>query len=110
MEAHGEDLRKTGVSEDVVRALKSDWGSATLSDVDRAICKYADKLTRTPSAMAAEDIESLRAVSLDDRTIHDVCAVTAYFAYINRIADGLGVDVEPEMAPTPAQDNDNARP
>ena len=31
--------------------------------------------------------------------IHDIVQVTAYFNYINRIADGLGVDLEPEMEP-----------
>jgi hypothetical protein len=47
------------------------------------------------------DLEPLREVGLSDLAIHDVAAVTAYFAYINRIADGLGVDLEPEMNSEP---------
>lgn len=97
MEAHGEDLRRTGVSEELARALKFDWRAAPLDSIDEAICAYAEKLTLTPASMVARDVEALRAAGLDDRAIHDVCAVTAYFAYINRIADGLGVDLEPEM-------------
>ncbi|MBD3297594.1 MAG: peroxidase [candidate division Zixibacteria bacterium] len=79
--------------------MKRDWLTAELNDVDRAICTYVDKLTRTPGAMTTADVEALRGVGLDDTAIHDVCTVAAYFNYINRIADGLGVDLEPEMAP-----------
>jgi len=39
-------------------------------------------------------IERLRDQGLDDRTIHDVCAMVACVAFVNRIADGLGVELE----------------
>lgn len=55
------------------------------------------KLTRTPGKMSRDDIETLRGAGFNDRAIHDATQVTAYFNYINRIADGLGVDLEPEM-------------
>jgi alkylhydroperoxidase family enzyme len=55
---------------------------------------YALKLTRTPGAMCAADVDALRAQGLDDRAIHDLCATTAYYAFVNRIADGLGVELE----------------
>ncbi|MCB8954147.1 MAG: peroxidase [Ardenticatenales bacterium] len=57
---------------------------------------YAAKLTRTPGAITAADVAALREVGFDDRAIHDICAVTAYFAFVNRIADGLGVELEGE--------------
>jgi len=63
--------------------------------VDRAILRYALKLTRAPAAIAAEDVAELRAHGLDDRAIHDLCAIVAYYAFVNRIADGLGVELEP---------------
>ncbi len=55
---------------------------------------YAMKLTRTPAAMTAADVEALRQAGFDDRMIHDICAITGYFAFVNRIADGLGVQLE----------------
>ncbi len=58
---------------------------------------YAAKLTRTPGAMSAADVEALREHGFDDRGIHDICAITAYFAFVNRIADGLGVELEPRF-------------
>ena len=56
---------------------------------------YALKLTRSPGAMEAADVEALRKHGFDDRTIHDICSITCYFAFVNRLADGLGVELEP---------------
>lgn len=45
--------------------------------------------------MAEADLEPLRAAGLDDRAIVDANQVVAYFNYVNRVADGLGVELEP---------------
>jgi len=55
---------------------------------------YVEKLTRTPGAMAISDVNSLRFVGFTDRDILDIATVAAYYAYVNRIADGLGVQLE----------------
>ena len=55
---------------------------------------YAIKLTREPGAVTADDVAALRAAGFDDRGVHDICAITAYYAFVNRVADGLGVDLE----------------
>jgi hypothetical protein len=49
--------------------------------------------------MGQADIDALRGQGLSDRAINDAVQVIAYFNYINRVADGLGVDLEPEMPP-----------
>ncbi|MBZ0285560.1 MAG: hypothetical protein K8L97_32820 [Anaerolineae bacterium] len=64
-----------------------------------ALCTYAEKLTLNPREMTAADIEILRAAGLDDRAIHDATQVIAYFNYINRIADALGVEPETFIPP-----------
>ncbi len=78
----------------LLAALTDDPVQAKLAPADRAIVAYAVKLTVTPRAMDAADVQALRAVGLDDRAIHDVCAITAYFNFVNRMADGLGVELE----------------
>ena len=55
---------------------------------------YAVKLTRTPGAMTDADVEDLRAVGFSDRDILDITEVVGYYAYANRIADGLGIETE----------------
>ncbi len=57
--------------------------------------RYAEKLTRTPGDMSERDLEPLRDAGLSDEDILHVAEVTAYYAYVNRIADGLGVGLEP---------------
>lgn len=55
---------------------------------------YAVKLTETPGSMVENDVTALREVGFSDRDILDIAEVVAYYAYVNRIADGLGVTVE----------------
>jgi alkylhydroperoxidase family enzyme len=40
------------------------------------------------------DLAPLGAVGLSDRGLHDLVAVVAYFNFVNRMAAGLGVEVE----------------
>ncbi len=55
---------------------------------------YSVKLTEAPWDMQEADLEPMRAAGLSDVDILDVNLVTAYFAYVNRVADGLGVAVD----------------
>lgn len=55
---------------------------------------YAVKLTREPWAMVKEDVVALREAGFSDRAILDINQVTGYYAYVNRLADGLGVPLE----------------
>jgi uncharacterized protein YciW len=60
---------------------------------------YALKLTRTPWDMRKEDLVPLREAGLSDREILDLAMIVSYFAYVNRMADGLGVELEPGGPP-----------
>ncbi len=60
----------------------------------RALCDYAVKLTLYPDRMSPRDIDALRSAGLDDRAIVDANQVVSYFNYVNRVADGLGVELE----------------
>jgi len=55
---------------------------------------YAVKLTRTPWKMTRRDVEALRRAGFSDAAILDVNQVTGYYAFVNRLADGLGVELE----------------
>lgn len=68
------------------------------TDRERALLDLTGRLTRTPAGTGAEDVERARAAGLGDREIHDATQVAAYFAYANRIAQGLGADVADETA------------
>jgi alkylhydroperoxidase family enzyme len=84
-----------------VHALERDYKQAPWPSSTLALLEYADRLTRAPASCRPEHLDVLRGQGFDDRAIHDATQVIAYFNYINRVADGLGIDLEPGMAPTP---------
>jgi uncharacterized peroxidase-related enzyme len=66
----------------------------------RALCDYAVRLTATPAEVGREDADRLRADGWTDKAIHDAIQVISYFNYINRVAEGVGIDPEPEWDAT----------
>jgi uncharacterized peroxidase-related enzyme len=74
--------------------LKVDFRQAELSPADRAMCEYVEKLTLKPWEMVEADVAALRDAGFSDSVILDINQVTGYYAYVNRLADGLGVELE----------------
>lgn len=94
MDAHWHDLRAE-VENEVADNVRADWRKAGLDSSTDALLEYAENLTLTPSRTGAGGVRRLRDAGWSDRAIHDATQVVAYFNYINRIGDGLGVDPEP---------------
>jgi uncharacterized protein YciW len=59
---------------------------------------YSARLTREPWAMREADVAALRQAGFSDRDILDINQVAAYYAYVNRVADGLGVSLDEYVA------------
>jgi uncharacterized peroxidase-related enzyme len=66
-----------------------------LSPQLRTLLEYAGKLTRTPAAVTLADVAAVRAAGYTDEAVLHAVEITAYFAFVNRLADGLGVELEP---------------
>lgn len=94
MVQHGEALVRESGDASLAEAVAS-GRFEELEERMRALCLYALKLTRSPAALVEADIEALRAIGCDDRAIVDANQVASYFNYVNRVADGLGVELEP---------------
>jgi len=74
--------------------LIQDYRQAQITDSDRAMLDYAIKLTLEPWNMIEDDVIVLREQGFSDAAILDINQVTSYYAYVNRLADGLGVELE----------------
>ncbi len=94
MTHHGAALRRLTRDEMLVRLLATDYTQAALPPSERAMLDYAVKLTRAPWSVEEADIQALRDVGWDDRAILDMAQVVAYFNFVNRLAEGLGVALE----------------
>ncbi len=55
---------------------------------------YVVKLTLTPWKIGEADVSRLREVGFDDAGVLDICQIACYYNYVNRLADGLGVELE----------------
>ena len=75
-----------------------DYRRADLSPRARALCDFAVKLTHLAAEVDERDIDGLRANGLGDTTISDAIQVVSYFNYITRVADGVGIEDEPEWS------------
>jgi uncharacterized peroxidase-related enzyme len=73
------------------QALRRDWRAVDLSPADRAMLEYVEMVTRDPRQVQPETLEGLRRAGFDDRGILQITMITAWFNYINRMADALGV-------------------
>ena len=91
---HRRGLRRLLKDDSLLEAIEEDWRSAPLSQKRTAMLQYATKLTVPPSEITARDVEGLREAGFSDRDVLDIVEVTAYYAYANRIADGLGISTE----------------
>ena len=94
MTHHGAGLLKLTRDDGLVEILKGDYRQADLSSSNRAMLDYVDKLTRRLPSISESDIANLRQVGFSDAAILDINQVAAYYNFVNRLADGLGVELE----------------
>ena len=73
--------------------IKADWRMMNLTDAERAMLEWVEKLTITPAMCTQSDVEILRKVGWTDRDILDIAQVCAYFNFRVRIVDGLGLEL-----------------
>ena len=78
--------------------IQNDWRKADLTQGERAMLEYAEKLTLTPAMMTEDDINALRAAGWDDRDVLDIVMACAYFNFRVRVVDGLGLEVSDRTA------------
>jgi uncharacterized peroxidase-related enzyme len=77
-----------------VRSLRDDYANAPISAEDRTMLDYVIKVTKDATRVSPADHETLRAAGFDDTAILQITLITAWFNYINRVADALGMDRE----------------
>lgn len=94
MTHHRRGLRRLLSDDELAARVEADYRTAGLDEKRLAMLTYVDKLTRTPGGMEEADVAALRIAGFSDEDILHICEVAAYYAYANRIADGLGIELE----------------
>jgi uncharacterized peroxidase-related enzyme len=75
----------------LVEALQKDYRSAPITEQEGVMLDYVVKVTKDATRVSPADHEALKAVGFDDKGILQITLITAWFNYINRVADALGV-------------------
>ena len=78
----------------LVEAIKTDFRKAPISDQDRVMLEYVEKVTKDATRVWKDDHDRLRAAGFDDQGILQITLIASWFNYINRVADALGVGRE----------------
>jgi uncharacterized peroxidase-related enzyme len=75
----------------LVEAIKKDFRRAPISEQDRVMLAYVETLTRDATRVSRDDHVKLRSAGFEDKAILQITLIAAWFNYINRVADALGV-------------------
>ena len=89
--------------------IQNDWRKADLSDAQRAMLEYSEKLTLTPAMMEEKDVQALRDAGWNDRDVLDIASACAYFNFRVRIVDGLGLETSDQTAERATEARDHAK-
>ena len=103
MSAHAEFLRAASKDADLAARIKQDYRTAELTDQDRQMLEFVEKLTLYPWLLVRKDVTVLQDAGFPDATILQIVLGSAHFNYLNRMADGIGIRFEyqtevPEVA------------
>lgn len=88
--SHGAALRHFDGDPQKADAVAVNWRHATLTERERVLCEYAEKLTLRPAEVTEADLQPLRGVGLDDHQIMELVQVIGMFNMTNRVSSALG--------------------
>lgn len=94
MRALGTEDEAYPIDDSLKQPLIESWRTANISPINKTILEFAEKATLSAHTISQTDIDDLKSHGLSERAIHDIVQVCAFFNYINRLADALGVELE----------------
>jgi uncharacterized peroxidase-related enzyme len=82
----------------LVRGVIEDLQSSRLTDAEKALLNFIDKVNHDAQRIGPADIEPLHAAGWSDEAIYDAITVCALFNFFNRWVGASGVHAQPEEA------------
>ena len=92
--AHLYDLRSETKDQKLVDEIAINWKESGLTEQQKAICYFAEKLTLNPGKIDKSDVQKSKEFGYVDKEVSEIVQIISYFNYINRVADGLGLEAE----------------
>lgn len=83
---------------ELVEQVLADYRTSRLSDQEKALFAFIDKVNRTSNQIRQEDVDEVKGAGWSDEAIYDAIAVCCLFNFYNRWIDATGVHDMPASA------------
>ncbi len=90
--SHSAALRKLTGDPPLVDTLAMNYRAARITDRQRAMLDFAERLTQAPETIDDTDRELLREQGFSERDIWDMAEITGFFNMTNRLAAATGME------------------
>jgi uncharacterized peroxidase-related enzyme len=91
---HGDALLRVTRNRGLADALRTDFRKAELSSADAVMLTFVSSLTENPGTDHSAGVAALKEAGFSERAILHVTLIVGYFNFVNRVAQGLGVNLE----------------
>lgn len=100
---HTATAERLGVPVGAVDRLAANISFALIPEKMEPILRFAAKLTREPGAIRKTDADAILAAGWGEDALYYTSAVTGLFNLMNRLVEGLGIELDPAYAAVAAQ-------
>lgn len=100
---HAATAERLGVGKGTLERLEEGIELAPISERMTAVLRYAEKLTREPSGVSKADADAILAAGWNETALYHTVAVIALFNFMNRLVEGLGIELDPAYVPAASQ-------
>lgn len=92
---HTDALLRLTKDQAFTNSIRNNYHTATISSAERAMLRFSEQLTRNPSEDFSTIVDDLKRQGFSEEAILHITLIVGYFNFVNRIANGLGVELEP---------------
>src|ERR1700722_12370106 len=92
MNSHAAVAAKLSGNNKLVQEVLHDLESSSLSEKEKGLLRYIEKLNAQASSIQQSDIDKLKSLGWTDGAIYDALSVCALFRFYNTWNDGAGTE------------------
>ncbi|MDE2495835.1 MAG: peroxidase-related enzyme [Alphaproteobacteria bacterium] len=100
---HTATAERLGIPQDAVQKLMDGAETSDVPKKMKTVLQYAQKLTESPAGVSQADAAAVLAVGWNETALYHTVAVTALFNLMNRLVEGLGIELDPAYVRPAAQ-------
>lgn len=97
---HTATAERLGIAPGAIAALLAGDDTKAIPDNMRPVLSLAKRLTERPDGVTQSDVDAVFAAGWNETAFYHSVAVVALFNYMNRLVEGLGIELNPAYVQT----------